>query len=98
MCIKYNEDLLRSRVFMGMRYILGMHEWRGIVFWLLLDASTIPLSRVLLCVVRHYEYRNNVSFLSTDPMQPNQRSPVVSHADRLFQMLNLHKTQRTEAL
>lgn len=76
-----------------------MHEWRGIVFWLLLDASTIPLSRVLLCVVRHYEYRNNVSFLvSTDPMQRNQRSPVVSHADRLFQMLNLHKTQRTEAL
>lgn len=78
-----------------------MHEWRGIVFGLLLDASTIPLSRVLLCVVRHYEYRNNVSFLGiylTDPMQPNQRNSVVSHADRLFQMLKLHKTQRTEAL
>lgn len=57
-----------------------MHDWRGIVFGLLLDASTIPLSRVLLCVVRHYEYRNNVSFLSTllIPCSPTNAIPSLA--------------------
>lgn len=38
LCIKYNEDLLRSRVFMGMRYILCMNgeELFSGCFWMLL--------------------------------------------------------------